>query len=216
MFYVKDTGTGICKNDQEIIFNRFQHGTNSSKKVISGTGLGLAISKGLTALMGGEIWLESEVGSGSTFYFTIALNKIDPESILKPEKRSISYTEIPRLQGKKLLLSEDDLFSREMMVYLLKKTGAELITATDGRETLKMFKQHGADLVLLDIRLPELDGYQVLKEIRSSDPDTIVIAQTAYAMLDEISKFKQAGFNDYLIKPVSDDELYGLLHKYLG
>ncbi|MFO7924262.1 MAG: ATP-binding protein [Bacteroidales bacterium] len=215
MFFVKDTGTGICKGDQKIIFNRFQHGTNSSKKVVSGTGLGLAISKGLTALMGGEIWLESEEGSGSTFYFTIALDKINPESRQKPVKRYISYTDIPRLGGKKLLLSEDDLFSREMMVYLLKKTGAELITATDGKETLKMYKQHGADLVLLDIRLPEVDGYQVLKEIRSGDPDTIVIAQTAYAMLDEIRKFKLAGFNDYLIKPVSDDQLYALLHKYL-
>ena len=215
MFYVKDTGTGIDKKDQEIIFNRFQHGTNFSKKVISGFGLGLAISKGLTALMEGEIWLESEVGSGSTFYFTIPLDEVDPESILKPKKRNISCTEIPRLRGKKLLLSEDDLFSRQMMVYLLKKTGAELVTATDGRETLKMFQQHGADLVLLDIRLPELDGYQVLKEIRSGDPDTIVIAQTAYAMLDEIRKFKLAGFNDYLIKPVSDYDLYDMLHKYL-
>lgn len=215
MFFVKDTGTGICKEDQKIIFDRFQHGTNSSKKVVSGTGLGLAISKGLAALMGGEIWLESEVGSGSTFYFTIPFDEVDPESILKPEKRSISYTEIPRLGGKKLLLSEDDLYSREMMVYLLEKTGAELITATDGRETLKMFQQHGADLVLLDIRLPELDGYQVLKEIRYCVPETIVIAQTAYAMLDEIRKFKLAGFDDYLIKPVSDDELYDLLHKYL-
>ncbi len=216
MFFVKDTGTGIDKKDREIIFNRFQHGSNSSKKIISGTGLGLAISKGLTALMGGEIWLESEKGSGSTFYFTIPLNRVEPESSLKPEKSSISATGIPRLAGKKLLLSEDDLFSREMMVYLLEKTGAGLFTATDGRETLRMFQQHGADLVLLDIRLPKLDGYQVLKEIRSIDPDTIVIAQTAYAMLDEVRKFKLAGFNDYLIKPVSDEELYGLLHKYLG
>ncbi len=216
MFFVKDTGSGIAKKDQKIIFNRFQHGTNPSKKVISGTGLGLAISKGLTQLMGGEIWLESEKGSGSTFYFTIPLDRVDPESIIKPEKSSISATNVPRLAGKKLLLSEDDLYSREMMVYLLEKTGAELITATDGRKTLEKFQQHGADLVLLDIRLPELDGYQVLKEIRLVDPYIIVIAQTAYAMLDEIRKFKLAGFNDYLVKPVSDDELYNLLHKYLG
>ncbi len=215
-FFVKDTGTGIKKKDQKVIFNRFQHGTNSSKKVISGTGLGLAISKGLTALMGGEIWLESKVGKGSTFYFTIPLNEVDPGSIQKQEETSFTCTNVPRLEGKKLLISEDDLFSREMMVHMLKKTGAELITADDGRETLKMFQQHGADLVLLDIRLPELDGYQVLKEIRSSDPDTIVIAQTAYAMLEEIRKLKQAGFNDYLTKPVNDNELYGLLHKYLG
>ncbi len=216
MFFIRDTGPGILEADRMIIFNRFEQGRRPSGSVVSGTGLGLAIAKGLTDLLGGKIWLESEVGEGSTFYFTIPLKMVKTPDVTKQVKEKRLKTGIPRLAGKKILLSEDDLFSREMMIYILKKTGAELIIAIDGRETLDKFKENNVDLVLLDLRLPEIDGYEVLKEIRSARPETIVIAQTAYAMLDDIRKFKEVGFDDYLLKPVGDSELFTVLHKYLG
>jgi PAS domain S-box-containing protein len=215
-FFVRDTGTGISKEDQEVIFNRFHQGSMPSKDVISGTGLGLTISKGLTGLLGGEIWLESEERKGSTFYFTIPHKK--PERAVSPATvvENLTDSAVPRLMGKRILLSEDDHYSREMMLYLLQKTDAEVLTAKDGKETLEIFQQNNVDLVLLDLRMPEMDGYQVLKEIRSKKPDTLVIVQTAYAMQDDIRNFKEAGFNDYLTKPISDDKLFGLLNKYLS
>jgi PAS domain S-box-containing protein len=216
MFFIRDTGPGITEADQLIIFNRFEQGRQPSGNVVSGTGLGLAIAKGLTELLGGRIWLESEVGKGSAFYITIPLKVVKTPEVLKTVKEKVVKTGVPRLAGKRILLSEDDLFSREMMIYILKKTGAELIIAVDGRETLDKFRENNIDLVLLDLRLPEIDGYEVLREIRSTRPETIVIAQTAYAMLDDIRKFKEVGFNDYLLKPVSDSELFTVLHKYLG
>jgi two-component system, cell cycle response regulator DivK len=103
-----------------------------------------------------------------------------------------------------------------MMLYILKKTNAEVLTAKDGRETLEIFQQNNVDLVLLDLRMPEMDGYEVLKEIRLKKQPTLVIVQTAYAMQDDIRNFKKAGFDDYLTKPISEDELFGLLNKYLS
>ena len=215
LFYVRDTGVGISNNDLKIIFNRFEQGRAPSNKVVSGTGLGLAIAKGLTELLGGKIWVESTPGEGSVFYFTLPFKKADSEISRSPVKKEIEDTGIPKLEGKRILLSEDDLFSREMMIYILNKTGAELMVAKDGREALDIFDNNQVDLVLLDIRLPEVDGYQVLRHIREKKPETIVIAQTAYAMMEDIRKFKDSGFNDYLLKPVNDNELYGVLHKYL-
>ncbi len=216
MFFVRDTGYGICKEDQENIFKRFRQGKIPSRQVVAGTGLGLAISKGLTKLLGGEIWMKSEPGKGSTFYLTVPFKEVEVEQGSELKNNRFAASGIPRLTGKRILLSEDDFFSREMMIYLLKKTNATLLVAEDGVETLRKFEKVNADLVLLDIRLPELDGYEVLKEIRSINPDTFVIAQTAYAMMDDIKKFREAGFTDYITKPVSDDELYSLLQHYLG
>jgi CheY-like chemotaxis protein len=216
IFFVRDTGIGISKKDQEVIFKRFSQGRVFSKDVvISGTGLGLAISKGLTSLIGGDIWVKSKVGQGSTFYFTIPYKKAEPAASLNPEDEELTDTAVPRLMGKSILLGEDDPYSREMMLYLLKKTNAEVLSAKDGRETLEIFHQNNVDLVLLDLRMPEMDGYQVLKEIRLKKPGTLVIVQTAYAMQDDIRNFKEVGFDDYLTKPISDTKLFGLLNKYL-
>jgi PAS domain S-box-containing protein len=216
MFFVRDSGTGISEKDQEVIFKRFSQGSVPSKDVvISGTGLGLAISKGLTDLMGGAIWVKSTLGQGSTFYFTIPWKKAEPAARPEPEDEKVSVTAVPRLSGKRILLSEDDPYSRELMLYLLNKTNAEVLTAKDGRETLEVFQHYIIDLVLLDLRMPEMDGYQVLKEIRLKHPGARVIAQTAYAMQDDIRNFKEAGFDDYLTKPISDTDLFSVLNKYL-
>ena len=215
IFFVRDTGPGIRMIDKEIIFSRFRQGLNSSKQVVSGTGLGLAISKGLAKLLDGEIYVESVIGQGSIFYFKIPFTEAEMEITGEPEKRYLERAGIPKLRRKTILIAEDDFYCREILVYLLKITDATLLIAKDGREAISKFRQEKIDLVLLDIRLPEIDGYEVLKEIRSDNPDTLVIAQTAYAMLEDIRKFKEAGFTDYLTKPIDDDHLYNLLGKYL-
>ena len=216
IFFVRDTGTGISMEDRKIIFNRFQQGPNPSEQVLSGTGLGLAISKGLAKLLDGEIWMESEIGRGSTFFFKIPFKEAEMEITGESEKKYTERAGIPKLKRKKILIAEDDFYCREILKYMLKKTDATLLIAKDGREALNKFRQDKIDLVLLDLRLPQIDGYKVLKEIRSGNPDTLVIAQTAYAMQEDIRKFKEAGFTDYLTKPIDDGVLYNLLRKYLS
>jgi PAS domain S-box-containing protein len=214
-FYVSDTGQGISEENQKIIFNRFQQGARSPKETVPGTGLGLAISKGLVRLLGGEIELESKEGFGSTFCFTIPFEEASQDKQGEPERNQLESTGIPQLREKKVLISEDDFYSREMMIYLLKKTGANLIIAKDGRETMKKFRQNTIDLVLLDIRLPKMDGFEIIRKIRLKDREIPVIAQTAYAMNEDIRKFREAGFTDYLTKPINHNELYNVLSRYL-
>jgi signal transduction histidine kinase len=216
IFFVRDTGAGISTEDRKIIFDRFQQGQNPSEQVLSGTGLGLAISKGLAKLLGGEIWLESEKGRGSAFYFKVPFTESEMEISGASGNKYNEVGGIPKLTGKNILIAEDDFYCREILKYMLKKTGATLLIAKDGREALNIMDMDNVDLVLLDIRLPGIDGHAVLKEIRSDNPQTPVIAQTAYAMQEDIRKFKDAGFNDYLTKPIDDGVLYNLLRKYLS
>jgi two-component system, cell cycle response regulator DivK len=123
---------------------------------------------------------------------------------------------IPSLEGKKILIAEDDFYSREMLTYLLNKTKANLFTATDGEETLKIFFSNKIDVVLLDIRLPVLDGYDVIKRLRAENKEIVVIAQTGFLTLSDIKKIKEAGFTGYISKPVSERILFDTIMKYLG
>ncbi len=216
IFFVRDSGAGISMEDRKIIFNRFQQGQNFSELALSGIGLGLAISKGLAKLLGGEIWLESEKGRGSAFYFKVPYTEAEMGIPGASVRKHPEAGGIPRLTGKNILIAEDDFYCREILKYMLKKTGATLLIAKDGGGALNIMDKDNVDLVLLDLRLPGIDGYTVLKEIRSESPDTHVIAQTAFAMQEDIRKFKEAGFTDYLTKPIDDDILYSLLRKYLS
>jgi PAS domain S-box-containing protein len=256
-YYVSDTGIGVPRSKQKVIFNRFEQ----AAKPFNGSGLGLTISKAYAELLGGTIRVVSEEGSGSAFYVTIplidikaqSLNRTAEKALKKDSKETVKrkgtgtgtgkvkgaekdegtgnlhgigkekgegagqlhWKGIPQLKGKKILVAEDDPYSLNMIVYQLKKTGATLITATDGREAVNVFQQGSIDMVLLDIRLPELDGYEVLRHLRSRDPAVPVIAQSAYAMVDDIKKAGEAGFTDYLTKPIDQAKLYGMLARYL-
>jgi PAS domain S-box-containing protein len=214
-FYVRDTGIGVPHGKQAAVFKRFEQADIEGAASLQGSGLGLAISKAYVEMLGGEITLESQPGHGSLFSFTIPLQATRIHEGAPGETKTFKNNGIPQLRGKKILIAEDDLFSREMIVYQLGKTGAILSTACDGRETVDMFKKDIFDLVLLDIRLPEMDGFEVLGHLRSANPSVPVIAQTAYAMLEDIRKFREAGFTDYLTKPMSLSKLYYLLGKYL-
>jgi PAS domain S-box-containing protein len=217
-FYVTDTGIGVPPGRQAAIFNRFEQADTLQAKSFQGAGLGLAIAKAYVEMLGGEIRLESEEGQGSAFYFTLPLISAGALSDKLPERKTLKRTGIPYLGGKRILVAEDDFYSREMITHLLMKTEATLLVAGDGMGAVEEFQkgQHNIDLVLLDIQLPEMNGFEVLRILRAINPDLPVIAQTAYAMLEDIRKFREAGFTGYITKPISQENLYSILYRHLG
>jgi PAS domain S-box-containing protein len=214
-YYVRDTGIGVPPDRQEAIFKRFVQADLEDARSFQGSGLGLAISKAYAELLGGKIWMKSVEGEGSTFYFTIPLKEA-PDTAIPNRAPAIGNHGIPPLHGKKILVAEDDSYSQEMIGYLLDRTGATLLMTSDGRETLEKLRRNKVDLIFLDIRMPEIDGHDVLREIRLNNVQTPVIAHTAHVRPDELKKFRDEGFADILTKPVARDNLYGLLNKYLA
>jgi PAS domain S-box-containing protein len=217
LFYVSDTGPGIDKKYHQVIFERFRQGDEIMQKsgsVVKGTGLGLAIARGLTERLGGKMWVESEPGRGSKFCFTLPLKKGKAKSE-SSSGRSGKTDPTPRLEGKRIIIAEDDPFSLEMITHLLKETGVTIFAAEDGNKALEVFRKEPVDLILLDIRMPGKNGFEVVREIREVNPHVPVIAQTAYAMPDQIRKIEDAGFDEYLIKPLDREKLYAMLAKYL-
>jgi PAS domain S-box-containing protein len=202
-FYVKDTGIGITKEKQALIFDRFRQEDDSVTREYAGAGLGLAISKGILEKMGGTIRVESEKNKGSVFYFTIPYQL--PETRIK---KGTYKRGILSLDDKKILVVEDDSVSAALIKATLKPTGAALIFAKDGEEAIDYFRKNtDIDLVLLDIRLPYLDGYSVAKHIKKLRPEVSILAYSAYAMDKEKSKAREAGVDFYLTKPSSSGEI---------
>ncbi len=214
LFYVKDTGIGIKKEDHDRVFRRFNRFHRTNETEFRGTGLGLAICKHLVELLGGKIWFESENGKGSVFYFSHPFtihNHRDKKNSQQEEQKNDS---LPILENSTILIAEDDEFSFKMLNYMLKETKAHVLHAETGQEAVDLWKNNSVDLVFLDINLPELNGYQVIKSIRSDNKTIPVIAQTASALPRDKKKSADAGFNHHVTKPISMSELYSVLNKY--
>jgi PAS domain S-box-containing protein len=213
LFYVKDTGIGVDKKKQDIIFDSFRKSDNSTTRLYGGTGLGLSISKALVELMGGKIWVESELNQGASFYFTLPYNpayKVSEEQNMEEEK---SYN----WKNKNILIVEDDELSFEYLKELLKETQANILHAKDGQSAIDYCKRDNSiDLVLMDIQLPGIDGNTATQKIREFDQEIPVIAQTAYALEEEKKKILQAGCNDYVSKPINEEKLYEKINNYLS
>ena len=215
LFYVKDSGKGIPKDQQEHIFERFRQAGDSTAKTQEGTGLGLTISKNLVELLGGKMWMKSTEGEGSVFYFTLPYEE---QSSKQSEKKKKAEQGISKGEGKTVLLIEDDQTSREYIKALLEPHGLSLITCETGKEGYEAFINHpGIDLILMDIKLPDTDGLEVTRKIRASatNEDVPIIAQTAYAMSGDAKKSIDAGCNDYISKPVDKKELLEKIGKWL-
>jgi CheY-like chemotaxis protein len=221
VFSVKDTGIGIDESYKPFIFQSFSQGDLSKKKKYKGTGLGLAISKQLAELMDGDIHFESEVGKGSTFYFTCTLKKqrnladheiVKSSTETKEERRQITSEKV-------VLCVEDDLINQEIMESIIIKKGYKYLAAYDGNEALEKLKESRVDLILMDIQLPGLNGYELTKIIRDmeySKRSIPIIAMTAYAMHEDRDKCIEAGMDDYISKPIDIEKLYSILDAYLG
>lgn len=213
-FFVKDTGIGIPDDKLQLIFDRFQQVDNTRTRQYSGTGLGLAISKKLTQLLGGHIGVKSKEGKGSTFYFSIPLIQQDDE---KKDTLDAGLTDDqPDFSAYKIMLAEDDEINFLFMRELLKKTGAQLIRVTNGKEVLKYIRKHkNTDLVLMDMEMPEMNGYDATVILKKEYPDIPVIAQTAYASPEEKNKCLEVGCDDYLAKPIQMHKLFTVISKHL-
>jgi len=213
LFYVKDTGIGISSENQETIFERFRQVDESTTRAYEGTGLGLSISKSLVELLGGELWVESEQGKGAAFYFTIPYEKTKESKDLKVHSKELKEY---NWKGKVILLVEDDPASYEYMREIINTTGADLFISEKGGEGLKIFEQKSdIDLILIDIRLPDINGLELIRKIREQNSNVPIIAQTAYAMGEDRKTCLEAGANDYISKPIEINDLIAVVEKYL-
>lgn len=218
LFYVKDTGIGIPRAKFEYVFERFSQIDQSIEKPFGGTGLGLAITRNLVELLGGKIWLESEVGIGSTFYFTIPANElsIKPFSDSEPIKKgkTIAFYD-NNWRGKTILVAEDEDLNYKVLESALCRTNARVVRANNGFEAIEQIKNTHIDLVLMDIQMPRMDGYKATQEIKKINNKIPVIAQTSFAMEGEKEKCIIAGCDDYLSKPLNMNALFGAINKYI-
>jgi len=210
LFAVSDTGIGIPRDKTTVIFDSFTQADSTTTKRFGGTGLGLAISKKLTGLMSGKIWVESVPDKGSTFYFTAAFgHPKEEESVavnghaqLPPPPRSL-----------RILLAEDDRMNQIFAEAFLSDAGHKVSIAGNGKQVLKMLEGASYDLILMDISMPEMDGDEATRIIRSStsgafDPQIPIVAMTAHALKGDHERFMSSGMNGYITKPVDMDELF--------
>ena len=209
-FYVKDTGIGIAPDSQDKIFHRFLQANQSISHKYGGTGLGLSISKGYIELFGGKIWVESELGKGSTFYFTIPF--VSANNILEVDEFDASVENFITI-----LVAEDEDYNYQYIKHILGKQNIRLIHVTNGKQAVEVFKANPQiDLVLMDIKMPEMDGCEAAKQIKASQPKLPIIAQSAYAMEYELERLSGSYFDEYVTKPINVNELKMKIRKYVN
>lgn len=215
--HVTDTGIGIHPDNLPRMFGMFEQEDNSLNRRFGGSGLGLAISRRIVAMLGGRIWVESAPGIGSRFSFTALFDSaVDTPARIAPE-RAAGVAE----PSGKILVVEDDLFSRTLLVRLLEEAGHSVAMAEDGAQALACLAEYRFDLVLMDVQLPVMDGVEAVRRIRAGAvpncPTTLpVVAVTAYAMREDRDRFLALGMTDYLSKPIEADRVLGLIHRLLN
>jgi PAS domain S-box-containing protein len=220
-FYVKDNGPGIPDEQKTIIFERFRQGSESFKRKYEGSGLGLSISKAYVEMLGGKIWVEDNAGnngsaSGAKFLFTIPRNpKNESKQIMQVEPAGKLTKTLTRKL--KILIAEDDKFSELLFVKLAEGYSREFITVQTGVEAIKACRKNpDIDLVLMDINMPEMDGYEATREIRKFNKDVVIIAQTGHALPGDREKSLAAGCNDSITKPINRCDLINMIATCLG
>lgn len=215
---VRDTGIGIPQEVQGSLFTKFTQADASTTRKYGGTGLGLAICKQLASMMGGDVGIESVLGQGSTFWFTMVLPVIDKNSIPQPEEKS-SSSPPDQLKGLKILLVDDNLINQEVALEILKQFGCRTTLAMNGLQATDFTKKDTYDLILMDCQMPEMDGYEATRHIRDHYrrnhlKPIPIIAMTANAMKQDQEKCLAAGMDDHLGKPFLRKELETILLKW--
>ena len=213
-FYVKDTGLGIPKDRQLAVFERFIQADISDKMAQQGAGLGLSISKAYVEMLGGKIWVESEEGIGSIFYFTLPYNT-EPGGGKVVRKVVPVQNEKNQIKDLKILIAEDDEISEMLISITVHEFCKEVIKTRTGKEAIEICRTNpDLDLILMDIQMPDLNGYEATRQIRQFNKVVIIIAQTAFSLSGDREKAIEAGCNDYISKPINKDELFSLIQKY--
>jgi len=223
-FYVKDTGIGVPKDRQEAIFDRFVQADIGDTRAFQGAGLGLSISKAYVEMLGGKIWVESDPEGasgrkGSTFYFTIPFNaEIKPKLLTKQMNSQIKEvsqvdSDVPKL---KILIAEDDVISEKLIALAIKMFCKEIFKVRTGVEAVEVCRNNpDMDLILMDIKMPILDGLKAAKQIREFNKNVVIIAQTANALAGDRENSINAGCNDYITKPFGRNALIAIIEKHL-
>ncbi len=213
-FSVSDTGIGIPAEKQKSIFEAFVQGDSSSTRQYGGTGLGLAIASQLVGLMGGHIWLESDRGMGSTFHFTARFGVAEGKNLLDaaakkyPEQQPISGAKQKKLH---ILIADDNVTNSRLATRLVAKQGHSAVVVGSGRAVLKALEKENFDLVLMDVQMPDMDGFEATSCIREQERGTQkhlpIIAMTAHAMSGDRERCLKAGMDAYITKPVDAKKL---------
>jgi PAS domain S-box-containing protein len=211
-FSVSDTGIGIPSQYHNRVFDRFFQVQNNVKRLYEGTGLGLTISRAYIKLLGGDIWLSSDPGKGTTFFFTIPYEKVVPKTVSLQEKKTPDNFVFP---SKKVILVAEDIESNfKLIKYFLSGANTELLHANNGKEAVeRCLSGESIDLILMDIKMPVMDGYTAVKLIREKNIQIPIIAQTAYA--DDREKAFECGCTGFISKPFDKKSLFKVLCEFI-
>jgi len=213
-FYVEDSGIGIPLDMQEKVFDRFRQIETTATRNFGGSGLGLSISKAYVEILGGKMWLTSEMGKGSVFYFTIPYKKTNPKKL--PDIPSVKGLDFEFKTTKTVLIAEDEISNFILLEEMLLDSGINIIRAVNGLEAVRLCQLNpNIDLVLMDIKMPEMDGYEATKRIKEFKPDLPIIAQTAYITEADRVKAMACGCSDYISKPISKRLLLSKINEQL-
>ena len=212
LFVLSDTGIGIPKDKQQIVFESFAQASKHISSGYGGAGLGLTISKGLIEIQGGQISVESEPGKGSVFSFSIPFGIAEKQDTDEPHN---NYTAL--LGGKRLLVVEDNLVNQKLIEFVLKKVNVSASLAANGKEAIALCeKDPSYDLIIMDLQMPVMDGYETTEYIRNTLKLTMpIIAMTATALKEDQEKSYAVGMNDFMIKPFDFNDLYARLVRLL-
>lgn len=212
-FFVKDTGIGIPEDKEHEIFDRFTQINISTSSKYEGAGLGLSIAKAYVELLNGKIWLKSTEGAGSTFYFSIPAGKdCVLESTGEPGDATAFSAKIPK--DLTVIIAEDDEAADLYLTKIFSDLKQRVIHANNGKDAVELCRKHpDTGLILMDIKMPEMDGYEATRKIREFNMDVIIIAQTAYALAGDREKAIAAGCNDYIAKPINRNVLFKIIEK---
>ena len=218
---IEDTGIGIPEDKLEYIFNKFSQAEENTTRRFGGTGLGLAICENLVQMMGGEIHVESTLGEGSTFSFSLYLTQLSPQEY--QENQAANPTDTPEdtidISGTHILLVEDNAINQMIVSEILTLLGCHIEYAENGQEAVEQYKQHKVDIVLMDCQMPVMDGYEATRAIRQYEHQhakaiTPIVALTANVMTKDVEECLQAGMNDHIAKPIDTEQLVATIDKW--
>jgi signal transduction histidine kinase/ActR/RegA family two-component response regulator len=216
LFVVRDTGPGIPPEHQARIFDSFSQVDASISRKFGGTGLGLAISKSLAEQMGGGMGVDSEVGCGSTFHFTIRATAVEQELAAPPRRTAISEARAADLPPLRLMVVDDNAVNRKLLSMTLDRMGIRAALATNGAEALDNLSRTAYDVILMDVQMPVMDGLEATRRIRRNYPPAAqprIVAMTAGAFPEDRAHCLEAGMDDYVSKPVNVEELLQALRR---